>query len=411
LVFEGIIRKFAPGALSTVVFFIKDLLCLIGVYYIINFRLTVGGEWLKNIISTIFLLLLPLLCYHAFFDPILFVWGGKLYLLYTVMAVLMTIAFPVEAITDFKKWMNFVQILILPTVLVGLLQLQLPISHWLNRAVDGQSLQRFSAGGILRISSTFSFTGQYSFFLVFVTVIYLCNYFFNVDAKNKNNYLLNIVLGLLLIIGCFSTGGRTAVLGFFSVLIIGICLIAIKNSVFLVKKMFIPAVASILLLPFIYSLKPEYFAVFEKRTKGKGGSSEAILDRVLQPFSDLADATFFGKGLGVMTNGAQKISSYAESIRLYLWTETDFSTIVWEGGFYLVIVWYGFRIFLIVFCLKLLSRIKNKNYYSAASFLVAYIIIQGLMGTLSLQPPLAIYFWISIGALICIQQFDKKISV
>lgn len=406
LVFEGILRKLVPSAISIIIFFVKDILCILGLYIILSNKLTGVPKRILSKIRIIIILMYPLLCYNLFFDPILFIWAAKLYFMYAIMAVLTTIAFPYRDINNFKRFIYFILVISIPTVMVGMLQLKLPPTHWLNRAVGGASLEGFSAGGILRVSSTFSFTGQYSFFLMFAGTIFFSNYFLITNSNSKKSNILLIIIGILLVIGCFTTGGRTAVFGVFVVFGIGV-LITLKKSLFVIKKLIVPLLLLMFCLPLIRVLKPEYFAVFEKRSEGKGGSNEETLERILEPFTHLKKATFFGNGLGVMTNGVEKLSFYAANIRSSVWTETDFATIVWEGGFYLVLIWYGFRIYLIFYSIKLLSTIKNKNYFSAAAFLVAYIIVQAIVGTLTLQPPLAIYFWISFGLLNCIQQFDK----
>lgn len=413
LVFEGILRKIAPGVLSIIIFFLKDFLCVTGLYFIITSKLTSVSKRIVKMVQVLIILLYPLLCYNIFFDPILLFWGGKLYLLYTVLAILMTMAFPSHAIDKFKIFLLFIIALLIPTVLLGLFQLTLPASHWLNSSVSGDSLKAFSAAGQLRISSTFSFTGQYSFFLTFATAIYFCNYFLKSSRKNirLDHKLSSIILALLLFVGCFSTGGKSAVLGFFGTVVLGYIFVSLKYPAFIFKRLLFPVILVLFILPLIQIWKPEYFAAYIARSNSQGGSKEDIFRRVTEPFSNLNSSSIFGNGLGVMTNGSEKISTYAALIRDGgFWTETDFSTIIWEGGFYLVIVWYGFRLFLIFYSFRILFSIKNKNYLSASSFLFAYILIQGLVGTLTIQPPLAIYFWICFGALLCIQEFDKKLK-
>jgi hypothetical protein len=410
LVLEGIIRKLVPSGLSIIIYFVKDFLCILGLYYIASSKLTDAPKQIAKRIKVLIILLYPLLCYNLFIDPILFVWGGKLYLLYTVTAVLMAIAFPNESRDKFKKFIEFNLLLLVVAVFVGVFQLSLPASHWLNQSVDGGSLEAFSAAGILRISSTFSFTGQYSFFLTFASAMYFCNFFLISDLKNHvfNNIWIKMAIGLLLFIGCFSTGGKTAVLGMLSIVGLGFIFIGFKNPVFAFKRLIVPVLIFSFVFPLIQILKPEYFAAYTARSNKSGGSNDDILERVIEPFSGLVDGSFFGRGLGVMTNGSDKVSTYAASIRAGgYWTESDFATIVWEGGMYLVAVWYGFRLFVIFYSFKVLLRIKDSNYYSAAAFLVAYIFIIGLTGTLTIQPPIAIYFWICFGALICIQKFDN----
>jgi hypothetical protein len=415
LVLEGVCRKLASGGLSIIIFFIKDLLCVMGLYYIVRSKLTAASKEIASKIKLLIMLLYPLLCYNLFLDPILFVWGAKIYLLYTVMAVLMPIAFPFDSKDKFKRFFEFILLLLVISVFTGLYQLTLPPSHWLNQDIQGESLEAFSAAGMLRISSTFSFTGQYSFFLTFASAIFFCNYFLTSSLKTSllENKWIKLATGILLFLGCFSTGGRTAVYGLLVVVVLGFFLMLLKSTASTIKKSIIPIVVFILLIPVIKLYKPDAFLAFEARSSSESQNAE-MLDRVFDPFSDaLIFASdketvpmLFGSGLGVMTNGADKVSAYAKEIRATMWTESDFRTIVWEGGIYLIFAWYFFRLFIILWALKTWASIKDINNSLGAVFLVAYIILQGLTGTLTLQPPLAIYFWLCCGALKCIQEFD-----
>jgi hypothetical protein len=381
---------------------------LIGLHFIVNTKLSATSQNTARVFKAVIILMYPLLLYNLFIDPILIVWGGKLYLLYFVIAILMTIAFPADYKNRFGFFSNLLALLIVTTVLTGFLQLNLPSSHWLNRSVGGDSLERFSAAGQLRISSTFSFTAQYSYFLVFAAAVFLA--FFFVNIKNKKSTLLFFLIQagafLMLMVGGFSTGGRSAVLGIITVITIGFVCIGLNNPFFALKKTVIPVLLFLFVFPIIKIWKPEYFAAYTERSGGN--NNDGILDRVLDPFAQLTSSSFLGHGLGVMTNGSDKISSYAASIRNSgFWTETDFSTIVWEGGIYLVLVWYGFRLFVIFTSIRILFSIKDNHYYSAASFVFAYILVYGLIGTLTIQPVQAIYFWLCFGVLICIQKYDQ----
>jgi hypothetical protein len=410
LVFEGVIRKISPSFLSIVIFFGKDIFCVVGIYLVVSTKLTGASKQVAGKIKVLLILLYPLLCYNLFFDPILFLWGGKLYLLYTVTAVLFPIAFPPDSKNSFVIFILFILLLLLIAIFTGLYQLTLPVSHWLNQSVDGGSLENFSAGGKLRISSTFSFTGQYSFFLTFASAIYFSSFFLASNLKTTiflNKYVI-AVIGFLLLIGCFSTGGKTAVFGLGSIFVLGFILIIFKNPVRNFNLFFIPFVVFLFIIPIIEAANPEYFAAYTSRSERSGGSQGDIIARVLLPFSNLADSSILGNGLGVMTNGSDKVSTYAASIKLKTsWTESDFETIVWEGGFYLVFIWYGFRLFIIIYSFRILHSIKDNDYYNAAVFLFVYIMIIGLTGTLSIQPPIAIYFWSCLGGLLCVKKFDE----
>lgn len=407
LVFEGVLRKALP-AIGVGIFFLKDLLCVVGLYFFLQTKLSETSKKTATFFKAVIILIYPLLLYNLFIDPILIVWGGKLYLLYFVIAILMTIAFPPDYKNRFVFFSTLFAILIVTTVLTGILQLNLPSTHWLNRSVSGDSLEDFSAAGQLRISSTFSFTAQYSYFLLFACAVFFAFFFINIKNKKSTVLFLLIQAGtlLMLMVGGFSTGGRSAVLGIVTIIVIGFICIGLKNPFFALKKISIPVLLFLFVFPLIKIWKPEYFAAYAERSSGT--NNDGILDRVLEPFVQLTSSSFLGHGLGVMTNGSDKISPYAASIRNSgFWTETDFSTIVWEGGLYLTVVWYGFRLFVIFTAFRILLSIKDKDFYSAAAFLFAYILVQGLIGTLTIQPPIAIYFWFCFGALICIQKFDE----
>lgn len=407
LVFEGVLRKALP-VLGIGIFFLKDVLCVVGLHFFVKTKLSATSKKTATFFKAVIIFIYPLLLYNLFIDPVLVVWGGKLYLLYFVIAILMTIAFPADHKNRFGFFSNILGILIVISVLTGVLQLNLPATHWLNRSVGGDSLEAFSSAGKLRVSSTFSFTTQYSYFLVFACALFFAFFFINIKNKKSSVLflLIQLVILLMLMVGGFNTGGRSAVLGIVSIIIIGFICIGLNNPFFALKKTIVPVLLFLFVFPLIQIWKPEYFAAYTERSSGN--KNDGILDRVLEPFIQLKSSSFLGHGMGVMTNGSDKISSYAASIRYSgFWTETDFSTIVWEGGLYLTVVWYGFRLFVIFTSFRILLSIKDNNFYSAAAFLFAYILVQGLIGTLTIQPPLAIYFWICFGALICIQKFDE----
>ena len=222
---------------------------------------------------------------------------------------------------------------------------------------------------------------------------------------------VRLMLLIFLVISIFITGGRTAVLGVAGIFGLGFILQLFNSPKTLLRKMAIPLVFGLLLIMVLPQIKPEYFAAYEKRSSGNYGqtNTEEIFGRVLGSFTGgtemIFDSSFydmlFGNGIGVMSNGSEKLSEYASTVKTS-WTETDFATSAWEGGIYLVILWYGFRISLILFCFKLwwsLGSIKESN---AIVFLLAFVIIIGLTGTLSLQPPLAIWWYLAIGMIVLI---------
>jgi hypothetical protein len=419
-VFEGLVRKLLP-AIGLLVFFLKDFMCILGLYFIMKLSdRNTPNNALAGARKFFAVAFIPLLINTLFIDPVLVVFSMKQYLLYIVLGLLVPAGFPPDKFDKFKVFIAVISLLIIPTTLIAMLQNVLPPSHWLNLSVGGESLEAFSAAGFLRVSSTFSFTGQYTWFLNMVTGALLVSFFIPVN-KNYKHYKtikkLYPVLAAGLIIGVFITGGRTAVLGSAVVLVIGFVLATIKSPQrFLARGIGIGVVFFIGLTLLKVAL-PQFFAAYDRRSQTAEGASNSgeVGNRVLHDvfgwteiIEDLDAIPFlFGQGMGVMSNGVEKISGYAASIRAYYWTESDLATTVWEGGAYFFLLWYGFRLWVIINCLKMWRKVNDHTIGLALSFLLGYIMLIGLYGTLSTQGPMAIWWWMSIGIFTTIYNYDR----
>lgn len=411
LVFEGIARKLLHP-LSILIFFIKDIVCIISVFLIRDVRLPSSILHLKSIWQNLFLLFIPLLFFTGFKDPILALFAFKQYLLYAIVGALVVMAFPLEELEAFQKFLFFAVLLLVPTTMTALLQNSLPASHWLNASVDGDSLEAFSAVGYLRVGSTFSFTGQYSWFLnaesfLLATSFFLPPTFSSRIGKILKPFIYSTLL-LMLAVSAFVTGGRTAVLGCGATLALGTILISIRRPQWIMSKGALIIIAAVLGLSSLRAAKPEFFMAYDARSADKEGytHNQEVAGRVADSLfdwtswfwdQDIASITL-GNGLGVMSNGSEKISGYAARIKIHgTWTENDVPTTFWEGGMYLAVIWYGFRLFLILLCYRVWYAIKENTLASAASVPLAYVTMSGSVGQLSMQPPLSIWLWLAIG--------------
>ena len=420
LIFEGLIRKIVPSAVGLVVFFLKDILCLYTLYLITVTRLPHMVTWLSILWKTLAVLFIPLLIYTAFLDLPLSIFAAKQYLLYVGVGILVPLAFPSDRIQSLKRFTLFFALTLIPTTLVAILQNSLPSTHWLNLTVGGDSVAGFSAAGFLRVSSTFSFTGQYSWFLNAVCAFTILNFLLPPridDSFFSSKIVLTLILGILLIIGVFITGGRTAVLGNVGCVLGGFVLSSLKSPVLSIRK---GLLAGLFLIPsfwLLHAIKPQFFGAYEARSSGTEQVShgEEIQGRILDSLLDWTNwygkqdvpSMLIGNGLGIMSNGSNRISDYANKIRANgFWTEGDVPTTVWEGGIYLLFVWYGFRLAVIFFCFRMWQSIKNPAYSAASSFLLANVIINGAMGTIGMQPPQALWWWLSVGSVIAIHGFE-----
>ena len=118
----------------------------------------------------------------------------------------------------------------------------------------------------------------------------------------------------------------------------------------LMRFLVIGAVAAGVAIAFQH-LFPSLMDTYTVREKGHAfGVSDEVQTRVYQAFTgwigDAAQTPFFGNGLGIMSNGSDSLSPYARTFRgMGIWTETDFATSLFEGGPYLILIWYAFRYF------------------------------------------------------------------
>lgn len=421
LIFEGILRKLIPP-LSTPIFFIKDILCLLCLFIITRQPLSAVSEKLKSKWLNLFLLILPLLLFTATKDPILAIFAAKQYLLYIVIGIVVIVSFPAHKEQQFRSFIFFLALLLVPTTLVAILQNGLPATHWLNMSVGGNSLQGFSAGGYLRVGSTFSFTAQYSWFLnaesFLLPLSFFLPPFFKIKIFRQFQTVIFLGLTLMLVIGTFITGGRTAVLGSAGTLALGFVFIGLKRPAWFISKGVSIIIIGLISLSVLRAVKPEYFKAYEVRSSGteEVSHNEQLEGRILGAFTGWTDwfwdqdatAVVVGNGLGIMSNGANQVSTYASTIRSTgFWTEGDMPTTFWEGGLYLVIVWYSFRLSLILLCFKYYRSIQNKLLASAVSAPLGYVIIHGLIAQLGMQPPLTIWWWLAIGIIILIFSYDR----
>ncbi|UEG52654.1 hypothetical protein LLH06_17020 [Mucilaginibacter daejeonensis] len=426
LIFEGLIRKLVPSSLGLSIFFLKDILCVIGLFFVLkNARFSKLLNRINDKVKNTFSLFIPIVLMTLINGgPILAIFGLKQYLLFCVIGFLTPIAYPPNKINDFKTFVFFLVLTLFPTVGVATLQNSLPSSHWLNLSVDGGSLEAFSAAGRLRVSSTFSFTGQFSWYLVLVCPCLALLLLLPKDktAKSLNPITKIISIGavICLFVGAFITGGRTAVLGCATTLILGFVLASFRSPGKLVKRGAIAVAVLIIGTGAIRIAKPEYFEAYDARSQGYGGrtQSEEIQSRVEDSFFSWTKwgmqqdmiSILFGNGLGILSNGSEKLSNYAAAAKQSAFAESDVDVTFWEGGVYLMLIWYFFRVWLIIFCFNVWKGIKDEDWAVAASFLLSYIILNALMSAIGKQPPLNLWLWLMVGCIITVKNYTDYVE-
>ena len=417
IIFEGIGRKLAPQSVGILIFFLKDFLTFVLLWLCLKTKPNAETARLLSVMRVLSCLLLPCIIVTAVNDPLLAVFGTKQYVLFAAVAVAMCTAYLPNHRREFFSLFRGIALSLFITTLVAVAQNRLPSSSWLNLSVAGDDLSNFSAGGYLRVSSTFSFVGQYCWYLNALCYSLPVFFFFNHNSRFSASKIMALVLIGLFVVGTFVTGSRTAVIGNAGILSASGCLLVVCGGFRAVSKMVVPAVIAVVLLAVTESLYPEFFAAYQARVEGTTESSHSVEveKRIAGSLLDWTQGTVeappsvLGYGLGVMSNGSEKFSAYAAQWRNGgFWTEADQATTFFEGGWYLILIWYGFRIWVIFHSLRLVLNLRSLDFRLIACFAWGYIVIIGVTGTLALQPPMAVWWWLAVGVIICLGNFDRQ---
>jgi hypothetical protein len=288
VVFEGLLRRLVGGGVAgRLLFFVKDVLVVAMIPFVLSARLPSNSLGLASAYSTAVLLFVPLILSTSFHDPVLALFGAKQYLLFPVAGFAAMIAFrnaPKEAVIRYIRRISY---LIIPTSLIALYQLSIPTDHWLNLTPEGGSLEAFSAAGRLRVSSTFPFVAQFCMFLN--TAVYLSAVaILGSSPSNGVARFAGIASVPLLVLATFVTGSRGAVLGAAAILALASAFGALRGGRESLWKYVGGAVVLIAMISVLSWKFPQFFEAYTARKLGTGFQSHdaEVANRVSGMFTD-----------------------------------------------------------------------------------------------------------------------------
>ena len=417
MIFEGITRKMMPPTISKMMIFAKDGFVILILFGTITKRYKGTLANIKNYLLFFAFALTPLIAYTAIKDPVLALFGTKQYLLFPFTVFGVVAAFSNYNIREFTQPLRFMILLLFPLTTLAVIQIFLPDSHWLNLSVTGEDLSAFKAGGRLRVSSTFPFVAQFCYYLTILLPCILT--YLTFKNKNSKKGILDRIESLVVILPFFIvanvvTGSRLAVVTNVMTIAIATGLLAMRGQSKNIGRL-VGFILVIIISVFIArAVLPETFEAYEARA----GDSTVVDREELSERGRNAllgwwhlyqykNPGLLGYGIGTMSNGVQNFSAYAVHVKDIAWGETDLGNTILEGGLYLVFIFQLFRILVIIECYKVFTRIQSHKLSFVATFILGYIIFNGLTQTLGTQPPLAIWWWFAIGLLIHIQRFEQ----
>ena len=414
MILEGLLRKVLPS-MSIVLYFAKYLLTLLLGVVAVSKKLPPAARMILLFQSASVVGVLPCFYNTLLKDPVLAVFGMMQYCLFPFVGVVVCAAFLQVGGNHILAFLRLLACSLLVTVGVALIQNHLPTSHWLNQSIDGTDLNAFSAGGRLRVSSTFAFVAQYCIYLNAMAAILIAHLALNYRKKSPLFWLSAAALVIAFLVGTFITGSRSAVLGSVAVIAAGL-----SAALFTRGRRMVGLVFALMLIAAVdylatHALLPESFSAYEARTHGGATDHniEGMTDRLGKTFFGWTSwcnmVPFFGNGIGIESNGSEKFSAYAKMAKAeWGWMESDQSAVLFEGGIYLMLVWYGFRLFIILYSGSCLLGIRDPKLALASSFSWGFVAATGSMANLSTQAPAAIWWWLNVGLILTYRELDRS---
>ena len=413
VIVEGLLRKIFPF-LSVLLFFAKDFVVLyLGLKASLG-KLPQAGERILTWQIALLVLMLPCILDTSIRDPVLGVFGTKQYCLFPFVGVAFCAAYLPDQGRELARILKFLALSIIATSALAMLQSRLPPGHWLNTTPDGESLAGFSAGGKLRVSSSFIFVAQYCMYLNGMVGILASFIMLRKAERSLLSRLLPVIILCFFIIGVFITGSRSAVIGTLAITVAGSAALLLGSGASKALRVILFLGVAYLGYLAMHTVFPDAFVAYEARSQDSGGVShnQEVMERIIKGLVDWTGAIktipVLGNGLGIQSNGSERFSTWAAIMKdRWGWMETDQHMVVFEGGIYLVAIWYSFRLFVILYTGFCMVAIRDPLKATSAAFCWGFVVVEGVVGTLSIQPPLTIWWWTSIGLILCLREYDK----
>jgi len=410
LIFEGVLRKWILPELSQAIFFIKDPIVLYLYFLSIKYKLFPKTQvfYISLFVIILYILVTLLQILITGYNPIVAIYGLRMYFMYLPLAFIIYSIFDKE---DILYYIKFTLLIAIPISILVLIQFLSPPDAFINKNAgtgDGHVFQ--IVAGIVRPYGTFSFVIGQSFFVPSVLFFLLLLKEFRLKSKDIIYKLLPIIW-ISLFMMLFLSGSRTTIAN-----VSIIFLVLFIHSLFFLKRKssirLILTTISILSLFFISITLyfPDIIEIYMTRSEDAYKSEGSIIVRGLTMLIEFVnylstDMHFLGNGIGSGTSGGVALLSGARAITL---AEYDLSRIVLEMGALFGLLFILYRVYLSIALLidSFKVTLILKKYSSILSF--AYIFPTILFGQLTANGTVMVYGWFFFGFALAINKILKK---
>lgn len=379
---EGIIRKWIFSFISYEIIILRDLCLIVAILFGFQKKIYKSNEQPEQILFLISAIVVTWSLLQTIFiheKLTIFLIGIRNWVLFYWFVLLFFRI--IKKYDEIKIILNLIYITLLPIILLAIIQYYSPLESTLNKQTIDGVIGFQIITGVIRPSSIFTFTYNYTQYLSLATTLLLASLSTNHYNLNINS-LLKFSLIILLIFAALTSGSRGYLIYFILIFSIFIFINLTNKKLIVKKNNIIPILLVVGLILFLdLDLKDVFYERFSTAAK-----SENFFSRIMYTiFGNKIvwdELSIFGNGLGISSNLARP---FVNVTNFYL-GEFDSDRVLNEGG----VLGILFLIIKLIFIIKLFFKtieIKQYSYdnYVMSLFIYFFLVHQLLISSITGQ--------------------------
>lgn len=405
---EGILRKWIFNNITYEIILLRDLLLIFSILYGFKNKL-----YKTNLIPEKFLLLSTLIIIFWSTIQLLFIHNNILIFLiglrnWIIFYWFVLLYYRTSNIADFKKILKLLYYSSIPIIILASIQFYSPLESFINKqnlSDDGLIFQ--VVPGVVRPSSIFTFTYNYTQFLTLISSLFfgamLSNEFTDFFTKKKSYFIL-----IILLLSAITSGSRGYIVYFLFIFFCFILLNFFSNNKISKKINIIPII--VILLVIIFLSQNAFDIIFSRFATAT--SQENFINRIISMMigTDIAwnNLKIIGEGFGIASNLA---IPFIEQNKFYL-GEFDSDRILNEAGVIGLFFLFFKIIFLIILFLKTFNlKYQNSDNFKICLFIFLFISHQILFASITGQVAAQSFFILGLSFYFVLLKNDNKSNV
>ena len=411
VIIEGALRKWAFPQLSELIFFLKDFV-LIGAYLSYFFsssspkRLIPQNDTIKLLLSLFVTWALVQAFNPALGSPVIGIFGLKNYLIYVPLIWVVPALFNSEE--ELYKFLRTYLLILIPVGLLATAQFFSPADSPLNVYAREQTTGTATFGSLnsVRVTGTFSYLTGYGIYLATCFSLLL-----PMLTRKQSRLWTGLAYAELALIAitALMTGSRGAVFTIGLILVGYFVLQGFSgfSSIFhSIRRFLLPALVVVILLLYQYRSALDAFWL---RVTSNSDLAGRISRAFLQPFTFAQGQNFGGYGTGATYQANEIIRNLLNlppGEPIHTGYEAEMGRVLLELGWVGFLLWYGFRLVLLLLLWRIYQKLKQPflRRLALSIFLIQAISFPGHMVFNHIA---GIYYWFLNGLAFLLPNLER----